>query len=333
MRESGALLSILGLKTYFHTRRGTVKAVDGIDLTVDAGQTVGIVGESGCGKSVTALSILRLIPSPPGKVTGGTIRFCGEDLLEKTEAEMRRIRGNRISMIFQNPMTSLNPVYKVGKQIAEVIELHQGLSHEEAFDEAVEMIRTVGIPDPERQVNDYPHQLSGGMRQRAMIAMALSCRPLLLIADEPTTALDVTIQAQIMRLMRNLREDFQTSIILITHDLGLVAGFCDKVAVMYAGNVVESCDTKTIFGDPRHPYTRGLMSSIPRVDVDHEGELEIIKGEVPTMISPPSGCKFHPRCAAAREACRRQKPELIDIGSEHLVACHLYRESSTSRLT
>jgi len=321
-REGAVFLSVEGLKTYFYTRRGIVKAVDGIDLRVDTGQTLGIVGESGCGKSVTALSILRLISSPPGKIVDGTIYFRGENLIEKTEEEMRDVRGNKISMIFQNPMTSLNPVYTIGTQIVEAIERHQGLSHQEAVEKAVEMIRIVGLPDPEKRINNYPHQLSGGMNQRAMIAMALSCRPSLLIADEPTTALDVTIQAQIMRLMKSLREEFRTSVILITHDLGLVAGFCDKVVVMYAGNVVESADTNTIFKDPKHPYTIGLMNSIPRIDRAYKGELEIIKGEVPTMIEPPSGCKFHPRCPRATSTCTRDRPELTQVALGHWVACH-----------
>lgn len=325
-KENADLLSVEQLKTYFYTRRGVVKAVDGIDFKIDKGETLGIVGESGCGKSVTALSILRLISSPPGKIVNGAIYFLGENLLEKTEDEMRNIRGNKISMIFQNPMTSLNPVYNVGTQISEAIERHQGLHHQEALKKAVEMIRIVGLPDPEKRINNYPHQLSGGMNQRAMIAMALSCRPSLLIADEPTTALDVTIQAQIIRLMKSVREEFNTSVILITHDLGLVAGFCDNVVVMYAGNVVESADTKTIFKDPEHPYTIGLMNSIPRTDKDYKGELEIIKGEVPTMINAPPGCKFHPRCARATSACTNEMPQLTQVAPGHRVAC--YQEAS-----
>lgn len=320
--KNEGLLSIQGLKTYFYTRRGVVKAVDGIDITLDAGETLGLVGESGCGKSVTALSILRLISSP-GKIVEGAICFQKDNLLEKTEKEMRGIRGNKISMIFQNPMTSLNPVYTIGRQITEVIELHQHLSSEEALEKAIEMLRVVGIADPERVITNYPHQLSGGMNQRAMIAMALSCRPSLLVADEPTTALDVTIQAQIMRLMKGLREQLNTSMILITHDLGLVAGFSNRVAVMYAGNVVESSDTKTIFRDPKHPYTVGLMNSVPRIDIAYKAELDAIKGEVPTMIGPPPGCKFHPRCPWSMDVCRTEKPELIQIVHGHSVACHL----------
>jgi len=319
-QENAVCLSVEGLKTYFYTRRGVVKAVDGIDLTVDIGETLGIVGESGCGKSVTALSILRLIRSPPGRIVDGAVYFRGENLLEKSDDEMRDIRGNKISMIFQNPVTSLNPVYTIGTQIVEAIERHQGLSEQDALEKAVEMIRIVGLPDPEKRIKNYPHQLSGGMNQRAMIAMALSCRPSLLIADEPTTALDVTIQAQIMRLMKSLREEFKTSVILITHDLGLVAGFCHKVAVMYAGDVVESSDTKMIFRDPKHPYTVGLMNSIPRID---RLELETITGEVPTMINPPPGCKFHPRCPMARSICAKERPELIQASLGHRVACHL----------
>jgi oligopeptide/dipeptide ABC transporter ATP-binding protein len=318
------ILSIEGLKTYFYTRRGVVKAVDGIELTVNVAETLGIVGESGCGKSVTALSIMRLVPCPPGRIVGGAVHFQGENLLEKTEAEMRNIRGNKISMIFQNPMTSLNPVYTIGRQITEVMELHQFLSHKEALEKAIEMIRVVGIPDPEKQMNCYPHQLSGGMNQRAMIAMALSCRPSLLIADEPTTALDVTIQAQIMRLMRSLREEFRTSVILITHDLGLVAGFCDKVTVMYAGELVECSDTKTLFRNPKHPYTLALMKSMPRIDTPGQSELEVIEGEVPTMVNPPLGCRFHPRCPRAMDICEKERPHLMQMDPGHLVSCHLY---------
>jgi ABC-type dipeptide/oligopeptide/nickel transport system ATPase component len=274
------LVEVKNLKTYFYTEDGVVPAVDGVDFQIKKGETLGIVGESGCGKSVTSLSLLRLVPNPPGKIVDGEMLFRGENLLKKSESEMRKIRGNDISMIFQEPMTSLNPVFTIGEQIAEAIELHQGLSKKEAIDKTVEMLNLVGIPSAEKRVNDFPHQMSGGMRQRVMIAMALSCNPSLLIADEPTTALDVTIQAQILELMKDLKERLGTAIMLITHDLGVVAEMAENVLVMYAGKVVEYADVRTIFKGPKHPYTIGLMGSIPRLDQPKE-KLYVIEGTVP----------------------------------------------------
>ena len=320
------LLRVKDLKTYFFTHEGTVKAVDGINLKVSKGETLGLVGESGCGKSVTALSIMRLIPSPPGKIVGGKIHFEGKNLLELNEKEMRKIRGRKISMIFQEPMTSLDPMFTIGDEIAEVIRLHQGLKKDEARKKAIESLKTVGMPDPEKRINEYPHELSGGMRQRAMIAMALSCNPTLLIADEPTTALDVTIQAQILRLIDELRKKFGTSVLLITHDLGVIAETCDNVAVMYAGHIVEHTDANTLFRNPLHPYTKGLMKSIPRLDVDTK-RLEIIKGLVPNLLDMPSGCPFYPRCNFCSEGCTKELPKLIEVEKNHLVRCHLVRSS------
>jgi peptide/nickel transport system ATP-binding protein/oligopeptide transport system ATP-binding protein len=316
------LLRVKDLKTYFFTHEGPVKAVDGINLKVSKGETLGLVGESGCGKSVTALSIMRLIPSPPGKIVGGEIHFEGKNLLELNEKEMRKIRGRKISMIFQEPMTSLDPMFTIGDEIAEVIRLHQGLKKDEARKKAIESLKTVGMPDPEKRINEYPHELSGGMRQRAMIAMALSCNPTLLIADEPTTALDVTIQAQILRLIDELRKKFGTSVLLITHDLGVIAETCDNVAVMYAGHIVEHTDANTLFRNPLHPYTKGLMKSIPRLDVDTK-RLEIIKGLVPNLLDMHSGCPFHPRCNFCSEGCTKELPKLIEVEKNHLVRCHL----------
>jgi len=316
------LLEVKDLKTYFFTHEGTVKAVDGINLKVNKGETLGLVGESGCGKSVTALSIMRLIPSPPGKIVGGNIHFEGKNLLELGEKEMRKIRGKKISMIFQEPMTSLDPMFTIGDEIAEVIKLHQGLNKYEARKKAIESLRIVGMPDPEKRINEYPHELSGGMRQRAMIAMALSCNPALLIADEPTTALDVTIQAQILRLIDKLRKKFGTSVLLITHDLGVIAETCDNVAVMYAGHIVEHTDVDTLFRNPLHPYTKGLMKSIPRLDITAE-RLEIIRGLVPNLLDMPTGCPFHPRCDFRSEICTKELPKLIEVEKNHLVRCHL----------
>ena len=316
------LLEIKDLRTYFFSHEGTVKAVDGINLKLSKGETLGLVGESGCGKSVTALSIMRLIPSPPGKILGGKIHFEGKNLLELDEKEMRKIRGRKISMIFQEPMTSLDPMFKIGDEIEEVIKLHQGLKKDEARKKAIESLRIVGMPDPEERINEYPHELSGGMRQRAMIAMALSCNPALLIADEPTTALDVTIQAQILRLIDELRKKFGTSVLLITHDLGVIAETCDNVAVMYAGHIVEQTDVNKLFRNPLHPYTKGLMKSIPRIDIDTE-RLDIIKGLVPNLLEVPSGCPFHPRCDFCSEICTKELPELMETEKNHLVRCHL----------
>ncbi|MCL5677081.1 MAG: ABC transporter ATP-binding protein [Firmicutes bacterium] len=342
------LLDIENLKTYFHTEDGIVPAVDGVSFGLDKGETLGVVGESGCGKSVTSLSVMRLIPTPPGEFRGGRILFRGEDLLKKSEAELRRIRGNEISMIFQEPMTSLNPVFTIGDQIAEAIQLHQGKSRKEAMERAAEMLRLVGIPAPEKRIHEYPHQLSGGMRQRAMIAMALSCEPALLIADEPTTALDVTIQAQILELMKKLKRELGMAIMLITHDLGVVAEMCERVVVMYAGKVVEEADVVSLFQKPLHPYTEGLLKSIPRLDTARGGvaatgaaisaagveqasrggreRLHVIEGVVPNPQRLPSGCRFHPRCPYAQEVCRTQEPPLLEAGPGRQVACWLHNE-------
>ncbi|MEA1994463.1 MAG: ABC transporter ATP-binding protein [Euryarchaeota archaeon] len=319
---SKRLLEISDLKTQFFTDDGVVKAVDGVSFSVDKGETFGLVGESGCGKSVTALSTIQLIPHPPGKIVNGEVLLEGEDLLKKQEKEMQKIRGDKISMIFQEPMTSLDPVFTIGYELIEAIQLHQDLEKEAARKKAVEMLYIVGIPEPEKRMNEYPHQLSGGMRQRAMIAMSLSCNPQLLIADEPTTALDVTIQAQILRLIDQLKEEFRAAVFFITHDLGVVAETCQNVAVMYAGKIVEYADVETIFEKPLHPYTMGLMKSIPRLDLDVD-RLQTIKGAVPDLIAPPSGCKFHPRCPYAMDICKEEEPPLTKREKNHYARCHL----------
>ncbi len=322
------LVEVKDLHTEFHTEDGLVKAVDGVNLHINRGETLGVVGESGCGKSVTALSIMRLIPWPPGRIAGGEIRFEGREVLKLREDEMRKIRGNDISMIFQEPMTSLNPVFTVGDQIAEAVELHQGLKRKEAMDKAVEMLRLVGIPLAERRVNEYPHQLSGGMRQRVMIAMALSCNPKLLIADEPTTALDVTIQAQILELMKKLKQDLGMAIMLITHDLGVVAEMAERVVVMYAGKVVEEAPVMELYKRPLHPYTQGLMKSIPRLNAPKE-RLHVIEGVVPSLMNLPPGCRFAGRCPYAMDKCRSEQPSLKMVsgsdgdGTRHAVSCWL----------
>ncbi|OGS40695.1 MAG: peptide ABC transporter ATP-binding protein [Euryarchaeota archaeon RBG_13_31_8] len=316
------LLRIEDLKTYFFTHEGVVKAVDGVSFTINKGETLGLVGESGCGKSVTALSIMRLIQSPPGKIVGGKICFEGINLLELEEKDMRKIRGCKISMIFQEPMTSLDPMFTIGSEIMEVLKLHQNLRKDEAKKKAIESLYRVRFPDPEKRIDDYPHELSGGMRQRVMIAMALSCNPALLIADEPTTALDVTIQAQILKLIDDLKKEFHTSVLLITHDLGVIAKTCDNVALMYAGYIVEYTDIFTFFREPLHPYAKGLMKSIPRLDSEIK-KLEIIKGLVPNLLDLPSGCPFHPRCDLCFELCTEKMPELVKVGKNHLVRCHL----------
>ncbi|HWP46885.1 MAG TPA: ABC transporter ATP-binding protein [Candidatus Limnocylindrales bacterium] len=320
------LLKVINLHTYFFTDEGVAKAVDGVDLEIHKGETLGVVGESGCGKSVTALSILRLIPDPPGKIIEGQILFKGQDLLKLSNSEMRKIRGNEISMIFQEPMTSLNPVFTIGNQIAEAIQLHQGLSKKASLEKAVDMLKLVGIPSPERRVKEYPHQLSGGMRQRAMIAMALSCNPSLLIADEPTTALDVTIQAQILDLINNLKRELGMAVILITHDLGIIAETAARVVVMYAGKVVEEADVYTLFEDPKHPYTQGLLRSIPRPDLGmtKETRLQEIPGIVPSLTDLPPGCSFNPRCPKVMDICRKETPKLKEIKPGHKVSCWLY---------
>lgn len=316
------LLEVRNLQTHFHTQDGVVKAVDGVSFAVDRGETLGIVGESGCGKSVTSLSIMRLIPSPPGKIAGGQILFDGEDLLQQSEERMRHIRGNRIAMIFQDPMTSLNPVLTIGRQITESLELHLKLSRREAQNRAAELLDMVGIPSASKRLDDYPHQFSGGMRQRVMIAMALSCNPELLIADEPTTALDVTIQAQILELINRLKEELDTAVIIITHDLGVVAGMTDRVTVMYAGRVVEEGPTREIFENPRMPYTIGLLRSIPRLDEARGRKLNPIRGLPPNLIDLPPICAFSPRCDFAQERCITTRPELRPVGAGHAAACH-----------
>jgi oligopeptide/dipeptide ABC transporter ATP-binding protein len=324
--ENRHLLRIRNLHTYFFLDEGVLKAVDGIDLDLREGETLGIVGESGCGKSVTALSILQLIPSPPGKIVKGEIYFEGTNLLALSEAEMRKIRGRSISMIFQEPMTCLNPVFQVGDQISEILRLHERISRKEAWERSIEMLRMVGIPSPERRVKEYPHHLSGGMRQRAMIAMAMACSPKLMIADEPTTALDVTIQAQILELMTHLKQEKAMSLILITHNLGVIAETVQNVMVMYAGRIFEYADVRSIFMNPRHPYTQGLLNSIPRVDRDDSKKerLEAIPGLVPSLLDLPVGCKFLERCKYAFHPCTGEEPPLRENDSGHFVRCWLY---------
>ena len=320
------LLEIADLRTHFFTAAGVVRAVDGVSYSVRVGETLGVVGESGCGKSVTALSVLRLVADPPGRIVGGAIRFDGANLLDLSEAEMEAVRGNHISMIFQEPMTSLNPLMTIGRQISEAIELHQGLSRSDAGARAIEMLRRVHIPEPERRVHAYPHQLSGGMRQRAMIAMALSCNPKLLIADETTTALDVTIQAQILDLMRELQQTFGTAIVLITHDMGVVAENADRVVVMYAGRKVEEASADDLFERPGHPYTMGLLGSLPNLEVAAHADarrprLVEIKGMVPSLANLPPGCSFAARCSFASDECRAAYPSLVEHRPAHWVAC------------
>jgi oligopeptide transport system ATP-binding protein len=316
-----ALLEVDGLKTQFFTQDGVVKAVDGISFYVNEGETLGIVGESGCGKSVSVLSVMRLIPQPPGKIVGGEVNFEGENLLTMSDEEIRRVRGNKIAMIFQDPMTSLNPVLTIGRQINEALELHMGMKKEEASKRSAELLSMVGIPEAEMRLNDYPHQFSGGMRQRAMIAMGLACNPRLLIADEPTTALDVTIQAQIVELVKRLRDEIGMAVIWITHDLGVVAGLADRMMVMYAGHAVEEASVKDVYGDPRHPYTIGLLGSLPRLDEIREDRLTSIEGLPPDLIALPPGCPFEPRCEYAIERCKEVRPELEPVGPRHRIAC------------
>jgi peptide/nickel transport system ATP-binding protein len=319
------ILDIADLRTWFFTRDGVVRAVDGVSFHVIPGETLAIVGESGCGKSVTALSILRLIPSPPGRIVSGAIRFAGRDLLRLSEAQMRQVRGNEISMIFQEPMTSLNPVLRIGRQIAETLILHQGLGHNAALAKAADMLRLVHIPEADRRIGEYPHQLSGGMRQRVMIAMALACNPKLLIADEPTTALDVTIQAQILDLMRALKQKIDAAIVLITHDLGVVAEMAQRVVVMYAGHKAEEAPVSRVFRRPLHPYTKGLLASVPRLgtSLDHERapRLAEIAGTVPSLREPIPGCPFETRCAFATDICRREMPAFDEKEPGHFAAC------------
>ncbi len=320
------LLQVKDLKTYFYTDDGVVKAVDGIDFTIKKGETLGMVGESGCGKSVSALSILQLVQDPPGKIINGEIWFKGEDLLKKKSEKMRKIRGNDISMIFQEPMTSLNPVYTIGEQISEAIILHQKLNKEKALKKTIEMLKLVGIPSPEKRVHEYPHELSGGQRQRAMIAMALSCNPDLLIADEPTTALDVTIEAQILELIKKLKDEIGMAVLMITHDLGVIAEVSDYVVVVYAGKAVEYADVISIFKNPKHPYTIALQKSIPQLTDEPGRKLEVIKGNIPDPLALPYGCKFHPRCKFAIDLCKNKEPELEKIGDNHIVRCWMYNK-------
>ena len=319
------LLDIRDLKTWFKTDDGMVRAVDGIDLRIDRGETVGVVGESGCGKTVTARSVLKLIDMPPGRFESGRILWQGRDLIPLAADEMDKIRAREIAIIFQEPMTSLNPVYTVGHQIAEVVRQHEKLGHKQAREAAIEMLRLVNIPNPAKRVDDYPHQFSGGMRQRVMIAMAMSCKPKLLIADEPTTALDVTIQAQILELMQEMKERVGMSIMLITHAMGVVAETCQRVVVMYAGKVVEEAPVEALFGNPRHPYTQGLIRSIPRVDrsAEQKHRLEAIPGTVPSLLQPPPGCRFAARCKYVMDVCTKAMPPLKEAAPGHFVRCVL----------
>ncbi len=322
------LLEVRNLRTQFFTQDGVVKAVDGVSFRLMSGETLGLVGESGCGKSITALSIMRLIPSPPGKIVSGEILFEGEDILKMSDDEVRSIRGRKIAMIFQDPMTSLNPVLTINRQISEALELHLGMSKQQARQRAIELLKMVGIPNAEQRVDQYPHQFSGGMRQRVMIAMALSCNPSLLIADEPTTALDVTIQAQILDLIRTLQREHNTALILITHDLGVVAGMTDRIHVMYAGHIVETAPTEELFENPKHPYTVGLLNSIPRLDAPRKERLNPIRGLPPDLIDLPDMCPFVPRCDFAREKCSEKNPPLFEVNPVHRSACWYWDEVS-----
>ena len=318
------ILSVRNLKTHFKTDEGIVKAVDGVSFELKKGETLGIVGESGSGKSVTNLSIMKLIPSPPGKIVDGEVLFDGKDILKLDANGIREIRGNRISMIFQDPMTSLNPFLRISTQLIETIVLHQKTDKISARAKAIEMLELVGIPAPEKRIDAYPHQFSGGMRQRVMIAMALSCSPELLIADEPTTALDVTIQAQILELMKELSRKLGTATILITHDLGVVAGMCENICVMYAGRIVEKSDVDTLFANPKHPYTIGLINSVPRLDLETKKRLYSIKGQPPNLVNMPECCPFHPRCEKAMDICRKKYPDIVKTDDHTEVCCHLY---------
>ncbi len=326
------LLRVEDLKTTFYTDEAIIRAVDGVSFNVRPGEVVGLVGESGCGKSVVSLSIMRLVKYPPGKIEGGRVLLNDQDLLSVDEKKMRKIRGNEIAMIFQEPMTSFNPVYKIGDQVSEAIRLHQGLERDAAWKEAAKMLDLVGIPRPNEVINDYPHQLSGGMRQRAMIAMALSCNPKLLIADEPTTALDVTIQAQILELMKEIKDRVNTAIIFITHDLGVIAEMADYVVVMYSGKIVENTDVASLFREPMHPYSAGLIKSKPILEEEKE-VLEFIPGSVPNPAEMPTGCAFHPRCSEAMDICRREMPDLLEPKPQHLVRCWLYQKQKTEGMT
>jgi len=315
------VLEVKDLRTYFYTKEGVVKAVDGLSYDVKKGECVGLVGESACGKSVSAMSVLRLIPYPPGIIEGGEILFKGEDLLQASEERMRDIRGNQIAMVFQEPTTSLNPVLTVGRQISESLELHRQMDKAAALAESIKLLQLVGIPDPEQRIKDHPHQFSGGMQQRIMIAMALSCDPELLIADEPTTSLDVTVQAQLLEIIANLRSEYGTAVIIITHNLGVVARYVDRVNVMYAGNLVETGPTDTIYAEPKHPYALGLLASVPRLDSPRKETLRVIQGLPPNMAQLPKGCPFAPRCDYAMNRCREERPPLEEVGEDHYRAC------------
>ena len=322
------LLEVNNLTTHFFTSDGVVKAVDGISYHLDEGEILGIVGESGCGKSVSALSLMRLVADPPGKIVDGVVTFEEKDLLQLGDAEMRSIRGNRMAMVFQEPMTSLNPVLTIGRQLTETLELHQNMSRAQARERAAELIRMVGIPDAGSRLKDYPHQFSGGMRQRVMIAMALSCNPKLIIADEPTTALDVTIQAQILELMRELAQQFGTALIIITHNLGVVARYAHRVVVMYAGKIIETGSAEEIYSNPRHPYTLGLLNSVPRLDEAVKASLDPIEGLPPDLVDLPIGCSFQPRCPYAFDRCTQETPYLMDHSDAHTTACWRHEELS-----
>jgi oligopeptide transport system ATP-binding protein len=324
--EQKTILRVRNLKTYFNTDDGIVKAVDGVSFELHRGEALGLVGESGCGKSVSCLSVMKLIPSPPGKIMGGEALLNGQDIFKLPQEEVRKIRGSRISMIFQDPMTSLNPFLRISTQMMETLRLHQGLSKEHAKDKAVDMLRIVGIPNPVKRVDDYPHQFSGGMRQRVMIAMALSCNPEILIADEPSTALDVTIQAQILEIIKDLSDRLGTAVILITHDLGVVAGMCQRICVMYAGRIVEEAAVDELYGEPKHPYTQGLIKSVPRLDQPGRLRLHSIEGQPPNLIDLPDVCAFHPRCEFAMDICRRKYPPVTDLEGGRMVRCWLYEE-------
>ena len=324
--EKEIILSVRGLKTYFGLDEGTLKAVEDISFDLAVGQTLGIVGESGSGKSVTNLSLMKLIPSPPGKIVGGEVQFEGQNLLELSEKEMRKIRGNKISMIFQDPMTCLNPFLSISTQMIESFVLHQGMNKREAYQKSIEMLQLVGIPRPDKCIDEFPHQFSGGMRQRVMIAMALSCKPRILIADEPTTALDVTIQAQILELMKELSHKLNTATILITHDLGVVAGTCDDICVMYAGRIVEKAQTEALFENPKHPYSKGLLESIPKLNTDSKEVLYSIPGQPPNLINLPDCCPFYTRCEYAMQICKQKMPEPLELDGEREVSCWLYNK-------
>jgi len=327
-----ALLQVKDLRTYFFTEEGVVHAVDGVSYEVEEGETLGLVGESGSGKSVSALSILRLIPNPPGKIVGGEVVFEGQDLLKLDDDEIRKIRGNRIAMVFQEPMTSLNPVLTIGRQITEALELHKGMDRRAATRRAIELLEMVGIPEAATRINDYPHQFSGGMRQRVMIAMALSCNPKLLLADEPTTALDVTIQAQILEIMARLSRELGTAVIIITHNLGVVARYAQRVNVMYAGRIVETATARDLYADPRHPYTLGLLRSVPRLDEARKRRLEAIEGLPPDLAHLPAGCAFYPRCRFRIDKCLTEKPPLMLVGEKHLSACWQWEKLGAAQL-